>query len=63
MRAASRCDRDGEGQNPEDDDSDGQLGDDVEDWTTEDAAIEEDDAEFEKAQGCWVDKVKGCLQL
>ena len=49
MCAASRCDRDGEGQNPEDDDSDGQLGDDVEDWTTEDAAIKEDDAEFEKA--------------
>ena len=49
MCTASRCDRDGEGQDPEDDDSDRQLGDDVEDWTTEDAAVKEDDAEFEKA--------------
>lgn len=25
--------------------------------------MEEDDAEFEKAQGRWVNKVKGCSEL
>ena len=48
MRAASRCDGDGEGENPEDDDSNGQSGDEVENGATEDATIEEDNAEFEK---------------
>ena len=49
MRAASRCNRYGETQDPEDGDANGEFGDDVERGTAEDAAIEEDDAEFEKA--------------
>lgn len=54
MCASGRCDRDGEGRDLDDDDSGSRLGDGVEDWTTEEAATEDDDADVEKAYGCWV---------
>ena len=63
MSPASRCNGDGEGQDPENGDDNSQPGDDVKFGPVEKTAIEKDDAEFEKTQGCGMEKVKGRLKL